>query len=163
LLPSLASRISSIRLAARSLPSALVSTERMYSSDPSETAMNWSASWRNSSSAALTSSRVTCLSDAMAEPSSWTSRAVRYLKTSAAASSPRDIMSRAARVKPLCWLAGLLLSIFLYPRADDHGDGARILLRHLARGFEVFLVTGALGGALLRGRLALGFFFGLGQ
>src|SRR5690606_3859267 len=151
LAPSLPSRMSSMRPAARSVPRALVSTERMYSSEPRVMAMNWSASWRKSSSTLSTSARVTCLSWAMAIPICWTSLAERYLKTSAAASSPSDMMRMAQRLSASA-CAGLFMlvaTLFLQPGTQHHGDGTRVLRGHGARRSEVFLVAGHLAGAPL--------------
>src|SRR5690606_38514669 len=112
-------------------------------------AMNWSASWRNSSSTLSTSPRVTCLRLAMAVPICWTSRADRYLKTSAAASSPSDMMRIAQRLSAsLFWLADIL---FLHPGTQHHGDRTRVLRGHGARRGEVFLVTAHLAGAAFGG------------
>src|SRR5690606_3657127 len=147
----LPSRMSSMRPAARSVPKALVSTERMYSSEPRVMAMNWSASWRKSSRTLSTSPRVTCLSWAMAVPICWTSLAERYLNTSAAASSPKDMVRMAQRLSAsVC--AGLLVDIFLLqPGAQHHGDCAWVLRGHGACGGEVLLVAGHLAGATLCG------------
>src|SRR5690606_6058380 len=169
----LPSKMSSIRPAARSVPSALVSTERMYSSEPSVIAMNWSASWRNSSRTLSTSPRVTCLRLAIAIPICWTSRAERYLKTSAAASSPNDMMRMAQRLRAsVC--AGLFDILGLQPGAQHHGDRAWILACHAAGRCQVLLVAAHFGSATLggfQGRTILfeflGFllelFLGLGQ
>src|SRR5690606_22474464 len=111
-------------------------------------AMNWSASWRNSSSTWSTSPRVTCLRLAMAMPICWTSRAVRYLNTSAAASSPSDMMRMAQRLSAsVC--AGLVDILLLQPGAQHHGDCTWVLRGHGARRGEVFLVAAHLAGATL--------------
>src|SRR5690606_19770215 len=150
LAPSLPSRMSSMRPAARSVPRALLSTERMYSSEPSVIAMNWSASWRNSSSTLSTSPRVTCLRLAMAVPICCTSRAERNLKTSAAPSSPSDMIRMAQRSSAS--KLGLLVAIFLLnPRTQHHGDGARVLLGHGARRCQVFLVAAQFVGTTFGG------------
>src|SRR5690606_19112909 len=150
LAPSLPSRMSSMRPAARSVPRALLSTERMYSSEPSVIAMNWSASWRNSSSTLSTSPRVTCLRLAMAVPICCTSRAERNLKTSAAPSSPSDMIRMAQRSSAS--ELGLLAAIFLLqPRTQHHGDGAWVLLGHGACRCQVFLIAGQFVGATFGG------------
>src|SRR5690606_39414241 len=154
LAPSPASRMSSISPAARSLPSALVSTVRMYSSEPSVTAMNWSASWRNSSSTTATSPRVTCFRLAIDAPTCWTSRAVRYLKTSAAASSPSDIISTALRVMPSSGFPSFL--IFGHPCTHHHGYRARVLGGHIAGALQVVFVAIHFLGAGGRLGFALG-------
>src|SRR5690606_36798811 len=139
LAPSPASRMSSISPAARSLPSALVNTVRMYSSEPSVTAMNWSASWRNSSSTTATSPRVTCFRLAIEPPTSCTSRADRYLKTSAAASSPSDIINTALRVTPSRGFPSFF--ILGHPGTHHHRDGARVFGGHVAGALQVVFVA----------------------
>src|SRR3546814_11820005 len=64
-------------------------------------------------------------------PTCCTSRAVRYLKTSAAASSPSDIINTALRVTPVSGL--LSFFIVAYPGAHHHGDSARVFGSHVAR------------------------------
>src|SRR5688500_9569520 len=122
--------------------------------------MNWSASWRNSSRTTATSLRVTCFRLAIAAPTCCTSRALRYLNTSAAASSPSDIIRTALRVMPSIGRESFF--IFGHPGAQDHRDGARILVGHGASAFKVVLIAiGFLGaGQVLRlagGLSTLGF------
>src|SRR5690625_364526 len=75
----------------------------------------------------------------MAMPIRWTSRAVRYLKTSAALSSPIDIMRIAQRVK---LDSGFIM--ISHPGSQYHGDSAWIFLRHSASRVQIILVTAKL-------------------
>src|SRR5690606_19311060 len=63
-------------------------------------------------------------------------RALRCLKTSAAASSPRLIMRMALRCSP----SSITSVIAFYPVTQDRGHRQGILLRQFARSLQVFLI-----------------------
>ncbi len=118
------SRISSSRLAARSSPSALTSTERRYSLALTLRAANCSASCSNSASTS-----VSCLLEiwrtlAIAALRICTSRWERCLNTSAARSSPMVI----SRMTLLSVPVSVLLMFVTHPTADDQRDDARIVI-----------------------------------
>src|SRR5690606_20688930 len=115
--------------------------------------MNWSASCRNSSSTLSTSLRVTWESEAMAPPTIWTSRAERWRKTSAAASSPSDIMRMAQRCS---WSSVLVLAILFHPGAQHHGHGARILRGEVLRDIQIVFVAADFRCTACRGRRRAG-------
>ncbi|MND88343.1 hypothetical protein D3C80_803660 [compost metagenome] len=130
----LASRMSSIRVSARSLPSALVSTERMWSLDSRLIAAYCSVSSKKSSSTWRISSWETCCRRAISRLTVSTSWVDRYLNTSAALSSSRLSSRIALRRAPLISI------IFLHPATDDHGDQARVFLGHFTQVGQVVFI-----------------------
>src|SRR4051794_27824410 len=131
-LVSLPCRIRSMITPALSSPSALVSTERMYSLESSDMPVCCSASRTNSCKTSSTCSRVTFFNAAIATPIFWTSRGPRNLNTCAASSSPIDI-SRSALVITPSALSG-------HPVFHDGCNDLRSLTRDIAREFQVPLI-----------------------
>src|ERR1700761_6263697 len=128
-LVSLPCRIRSMIAPALSSPSALVSTERMYSFESSDSAVCCSASRTNSCRTSSTCSRVTFFSAAIATPIFWTSRGPRNLNTCAASSSPIDISRSALFTTPSALIG--------HPVLDDSCNDLRILARDVACVFQV--------------------------
>src|ERR1700722_1808155 len=128
-LVSLPCRIRSMIAPALSSPSALVSTERMYSLESSDRAVCCSASRTNSCRTSSTCSRVTFFSAAIATPIFWTSRGPRNLNTCAASSSPIDISRSALFTTPSALIG--------HPVLDDSCNDLRILARDVACVFQV--------------------------
>src|SRR5699024_3701253 len=122
-----------------------------------DTAMNWSASSRKFSRTSSTSARVILPRLAMAVPMRWTSRAERYLNTSAAASSPSESIRMAHCSRSLSAVV-----IFLHPRSDHHGNGTGVVLGQRPYGGQVVFVAIHLGGTALGFRCAIDFFLQLG-
>src|SRR5450631_1789590 len=96
-----------------------------------------SACSQNSPSTFLISSRLTDLRFAIAAPIFCTSRGPRYLNTSAASSSPSDIIRIALLVMPSAAIAG-------HPFLDDVGHYLRITARNLFGLVHALLVAAQL-------------------
>src|SRR5690606_4617707 len=121
--------------------------------------MNWSASWRKLSRASSISARVSCFRDAMAVLSCCTSRGERWRNTSAAASSPKDIIKIALRSMESSGLAVFIFFIFVQPGAQHHSHGTWVIVSHRAGGVQILFVAAHFGGTLFSSLFASRFFF----
>ncbi len=99
-LASLDCKIRFNKLEALSSPSALVNTERIYSSESKPKVLLCSTSVKNSLTVLSTCSRPTDFKVAMAAPSFCTSFGLRYFITSAASSSPKVSINTALLITP---------------------------------------------------------------
>src|SRR3989344_94959 len=109
----------SISRLALSSPSALRSTDLMYSSVSATSVPTSVASAEKRSSTLLMRSLEMVLSLAMVSPRCWTSLGSRCLKTSAASSSPSDISRMAASSRPCSSMAANLDQLFIQPRTTE--------------------------------------------